>query len=111
MKRSSPPSEDAQFGPSEAIAQAGDQGRVNQSVEYESSFLLEQLEEARTDKEMTKADVAKSIAKNPAAIRRLLTSESFNPELHTLIQLADSVGLRVELVRRRRPYRRRDEGE
>lgn len=80
---------------------------VGRPAEQEASLLLKQLEEVRVKKKMSKADVSRSVGKNPAAIRRLLTSESFNPELQTLLELAESLGLKVELVKQRRPYRRR----
>lgn len=81
------------------------------AAEHLAHSLRERLEEARGERGLTKADIARTVKKNPAAVRRLLTSDKFNPELQTLIQLAGSVGLNVELVRERRSYRRRGAGQ
>lgn len=80
-------------------------------ADIEAKTMRAQIEAARDAKDLSKADLARLIEKNPAAIRRLLTSEDFNPELRTLIQVAGAVGLKLELVRQRRSYRKRNSGQ
>jgi hypothetical protein len=54
---------------------------------------------------MTKARLARVIGKNPASVRRLFTAPA-NPELHTLVAIADALDAEVVIAQRSR--RRRD---
>jgi hypothetical protein len=49
----------------------------------------------------TKADLAREIDKNPAAIRRLLTAP-VNPELRTVVAMADALDADVRIVPRKK---------
>lgn len=60
--------------------------------------IVRALDEARVDLGMSKAEVARRLDMEPAALRRLLTSEDANPTLKTIAALADVVGLRLQLV-------------
>jgi DNA-binding phage protein len=62
--------------------------------------LVNDLEALRDDQGMTKADLARAIGKDPAAIRRLLTA-SGNPELKTFVALANALDADVIVVPRR----------
>src|SRR3954451_4973747 len=59
--------------------------------------LIRKLDALRVETGTSKAELARAIGKHPAAIRRLLTA-SGNPELRTVIALADELGAEVQLV-------------
>lgn len=44
---------------------------------------------------LSKAELARSIQKEPATIRRLLSSDNSNPTLGTLAEFAAALGLRI----------------
>src|SRR4051812_22847323 len=53
--------------------------------------IVHKLEAVRSERGITKAQLAREIGKHPAVIRRLLTA-SGNPELRTVVALADALG-------------------
>ena len=55
------------------------------------------LEAARVNLGMTKAELARRIGSNPAAVRRLLSARRANPTLNTMIALASALGLSLRL--------------
>ena len=60
--------------------------------------IVNQLEDARATAGLTKADLARAIAAEPATVRRLLSQASrSNPTLGTLAELAAALGYRVSL--------------
>jgi hypothetical protein len=61
--------------------------------------IVNQLEALRAEKQISKAELARAIDKHPAAIRRLLTA-SGNPELRTVIALAEALDADLRLVAR-----------
>lgn len=61
--------------------------------------IVNQLDRLREEQAMSKAELARAIDKNPAAIRRLLTA-SGNPELRTVIAMAQALGADVKVVPR-----------
>ncbi|MGB0872695.1 MAG: helix-turn-helix domain-containing protein [Solirubrobacterales bacterium] len=73
---------------------------ANEKVRTLAADLIREIESERRRRGVSKADLARKIGKQPAAVRRLLTTEC-NPELYTLIELADALGLHVTLSRRR----------
>jgi len=46
---------------------------------------------------MSKAELARAIDKNPSAVRRLLTA-SGNPELRTVVAMAQALGADVKII-------------
>jgi DNA-binding XRE family transcriptional regulator len=67
----------------------------------EIDAIVNELDALRERQSMSKAELARAIDKNPAAIRRLLTA-SGNPELRTVVAMADVLGAEVKIVPRRR---------
>lgn len=65
--------------------------------------IVNKLEELRAEAGISKAELARRIGKNPASIRRLLTAPA-NPELRTIVNLADALGYEVCVVKK--PKRR-----
>lgn len=63
--------------------------------------IVNQLDALREQNRMSKAELARAIDKNPAAIRRLLTA-SGNPELRTVVAMAQALGADVKIVRSRK---------
>jgi DNA-binding phage protein len=59
--------------------------------------IVNELDALREEQRMSKADLARAIDKNPAAVRRLLTA-SGNPELRTVVAMADALGAELKLV-------------
>ncbi|HEV2953687.1 MAG TPA: helix-turn-helix domain-containing protein [Candidatus Dormibacteraeota bacterium] len=77
-------------------------------VEYErAQAMIEQvdavinaLDQLRVDHGRSKAELARQIGKNPAAIRRFFTTEG-NPELRTVAALAEALNAEIRIVPRR----------
>jgi DNA-binding phage protein len=60
------------------------------------------LDGLRDERGLSKAALARQIGKNPASVRRTLTAPG-NPELRTIIAMADALGADIKIVRRRVP--------
>jgi ribosome-binding protein aMBF1 (putative translation factor) len=60
--------------------------------------LVRALDAARVDVGVSKADLARQIAAEPAAIRRLFTAERANPTLATFAKLAEALGYELRLA-------------
>jgi DNA-binding XRE family transcriptional regulator len=61
--------------------------------------IVNRLDELREEHRMSKAELARAIDKNPASIRRLLTA-SGNPELRTVVAMAQALGADVKIIPR-----------
>ncbi len=59
--------------------------------------IMRRLDEHRRHQEWSKAELGRRSGLDPAAIRRLFSTASPNPTLSTLVALADSMGLEVDL--------------
>jgi ribosome-binding protein aMBF1 (putative translation factor) len=59
--------------------------------------IVNALDEQRTALGLSKAELARLVDKNEASIRRLLTAP-VNPELRTIVALADALGLKIQVV-------------
>jgi len=59
--------------------------------------ILGQLDEVRENIGVSKAELARAIGAEPAVLRRLFASNSANPTLGTLADVAAALGLRVSL--------------
>jgi DNA-binding phage protein len=64
--------------------------------------LMRQLEAARVESGLTKAEIARRAGTSPEAVRRLFTMESPNPTMSTVVTLARTMGLSIALVPARR---------
>jgi transcriptional regulator with XRE-family HTH domain len=53
------------------------------------------IDDAREAAGLSKAELARAIQKEPATIRRLLSSDNTNPTLGTLAEVAAALGLRI----------------
>lgn len=53
------------------------------------------IDDAREAARLSKAELARAIQKEPATIRRLLSSDNSNPTLGTLAEVAAALGLRI----------------
>ena len=67
--------------------------------------IVNALDALRVDHGVSKAELARVVGKNPASVRRLFTT-SGNPELRTVVAMADALDADVKIVPRRRPSRR-----
>jgi len=86
------------------------QSEIQDDPEYARAHLLEwvrittvdkivnQLEDQRENLGLSKADLARMIHRDPAAIRRLLSDATGNPTIETVSSVAAAVGFRLELV-------------
>jgi ribosome-binding protein aMBF1 (putative translation factor) len=63
--------------------------------------VMRQLDELRMQVGLSKAELARLIGKNPAALRRLFSAE-VNPELRTVAALASALDAEIRIVPRRR---------
>lgn len=94
------------------------QRRLRESPEFRAEFERQQreisaidavintLDALRTERNLTKAQLAREIGKNEASIRRLLTAP-VNPELRTVVALADALDADIRIVPRKRTAARR----
>jgi transcriptional regulator with XRE-family HTH domain len=64
--------------------------------------IVNELDALRTERGITKAELARTIGKLPASVRRLFTAPA-NPELSTLVAIADALEADVLIVPRRPP--------
>jgi ribosome-binding protein aMBF1 (putative translation factor) len=62
--------------------------------------LVRALDEAREAQGITKAELARRLGSEPAAVRRLLTSSQPNPTMTTFVAAADALGLEVRVTRK-----------
>jgi DNA-binding XRE family transcriptional regulator len=63
--------------------------------------IVNELDALRVEHNYSKAELARMIDKNPASIRRLLTAAG-NPELGTVVALADALDADVVLIPRKK---------
>ena len=63
--------------------------------------IVNTLDSLRATHGLTKAELAREIGKNPASVRRLLTAQS-NPELRTVVAMADALDADLVIVPRSR---------
>lgn len=69
--------------------------------------IVNRLDALRVDHGLSKAELARAIDKNPASVRRLLTAKG-NPELGTVVAIADALDADVVVVPRKKRSRSRD---
>jgi DNA-binding phage protein len=67
--------------------------------------IVNALDDLRAEHGLSKAELAREIGKNPASIRRLLTAPG-NPELRTIVAVADALDAEIRVVPRKRPASR-----
>ncbi len=60
--------------------------------------LVNDLDDARNELGLSKAELARAISAEPAVIRRLLSPGHRNPTIGTLAEVAAALGLKVALV-------------
>jgi nucleotide-binding universal stress UspA family protein len=68
--------------------------------------IVNRLDALRVEHDLSKAELARAIDKNPASVRRLLTAKG-NPELATVVAIADALDADVVVVPRKKASRRR----
>jgi len=86
--------------------------RLNEDPEFRAEFerqrreiavidaIVNALDSLREQHGLSKAELAREIGKNPASVRRLLTAPA-NPELRTIVSMADALGADVRIVPRK----------
>jgi hypothetical protein len=62
--------------------------------------IVNALDELRAEQGKSKAELAREIGKNPASIRRLLTLDGSNPELRTVVAMANALEADIYIVPR-----------
>lgn len=62
--------------------------------------IVNALDGLRDQLGLTKADLARAVGKNPASVRRLLTATG-NPELRTIVAIAEALDAEVKIVPRK----------
>jgi DNA-binding phage protein len=67
--------------------------------------IVHMLDALREQNGLSKADLARAIDKNPASVRRLLTAP-VNPELRTVVAIAEALDAEVQIVPRKRASRK-----
>lgn len=69
--------------------------------------IINALDEARGTEKLSKAALARAIGSEPSTVRRLLSSDSVNPTLGTIAEVAAALGLKVTLTPMSRDERTR----
>lgn len=69
------------------------------------SDLLNALEEIREAEHVTKAEVARRIGTPPSVVSRLLSGRAANPTLGTLLDVADALGVYLDIRIKPQPKR------
>lgn len=69
--------------------------------------IVNALDALRAEHGVTKADLAREIGKNPSSVRRLLTLDGSNPELRTIVAMANALDADVCLIPRAKRRRAR----
>jgi transcriptional regulator with XRE-family HTH domain len=59
--------------------------------------VMNHLDQLRTDLGLSKAQLARAVGAEPSVVRRLLSSESVNPTLGKVAELAAALGMKVTL--------------
>lgn len=90
--------------PSEAADGSGKRRDVDPKTRKKATAIVESLDLRRQQKKMSKAELARRLGKHPASFRRLFTTTS-NPELLTLIQIANALDADIKIV----PQKKRSE--
>lgn len=67
--------------------------------------IVNALDHLRAASGLSKAELAREIGKHPASVRRLLTAPG-NPELRTIVAIADVLDAEIKVVPRKRGRRR-----
>jgi len=79
--------------PERARAFAGELARIRAI-----DAIVGQLDSAREEEHMSKAELARAAGVEPSAVRRLLSAQTVNPTLSTIAELAAAVGLKLTLT-------------
>ena len=74
-------------------------GRQRREIDSVDS-IVRMLDALREQHGLSKADLARAIDKNPASVRRLLTAP-VNPELRTVVAIAEALDAEVQIVPRK----------
>jgi DNA-binding phage protein len=61
------------------------------------------IETVRAQEGLAKAEVARRMDRKPSAVSRLLGGDGANPTLYTLVDLADALGLELDVRIKRQP--------
>ena len=75
-------------------------GQSRQGIDSADAF-MRSLEEARATAGVSKAKLARLTGRQPAAMRRLLTTDAPNPTLSTVMSILRSLGYGLALVPKR----------
>lgn len=67
--------------------------------------VLRVIEDVREQENVPKAEVARRMERHPSAVSRLLSGDGPNPTLDTLVDLADALGLELDVRIKRQPAR------
>jgi DNA-binding phage protein len=67
--------------------------------------VLHAIESVREQESIPKAEVARRMDRKPEAVSRLLRGQGANPTLDTLVELADAIGLELDIRIKRQPAR------
>ena len=62
--------------------------------------VIRRVEDARRQAGLSKAELARRLGTNPATIRRLLTAETANPTLKTVLDVFNVLGIELSLESR-----------
>ncbi len=65
--------------------------------------VLHVIESVRAQQSIPKAEVARRMDRKPEAVSRLLRGQGANPTLDTLVELADAIGLELDIRIKRQP--------
>lgn len=79
--------------------------RLNRARIDAIDALMRTLDDERARQKITKADLARRIEAEPAAVRRLFTWSRPNPQIGRLVDIAHELGLEITIKKRKRSRR------
>lgn len=97
---------DAEFAVSDRVRR----NQVSDKTREAAARIIQKLDERRERKGLSKAALARKVKKQPASLRRLFGRES-NPEIFTLVEIANALDADIVLKPRQKRPTWRDEIE
>jgi DNA-binding phage protein len=87
--------------PERAVSERVRHGEISDRTRKAAAKIILTLDARRERKKFSKASLARKLGKQPAALRRFFREDG-NPELYTLIQIADALGADIVVKPRKK---------
>lgn len=85
----------------QAVSERVRHGQIKDKTRKEAERIIQTLDRRRERRKLSKAELARKVKKQPAALRRFFRKDS-NPELFTLLQIADALDAEIVIRAKKR---------